>query len=54
MIQNLFQKMAEKAKIPNSSYEVSITLILKLDEVAIKRENKRNNIPHEREYKYHL
>ena len=35
----LFQKIAEKGKLPNSFYEASITLILKTDKDATKKEN---------------
>ena len=35
----LFQKIAEKSKLPNSFYEVTITLIPKPDKDATKKEN---------------
>ena len=35
----LFQKIAEEGKLPNSFYEVAITLILKPDKDATKKEN---------------
>ena len=35
----LFQKFAEEGKLPNSFYEASITLILKTDKDATKKEN---------------
>ena len=37
----LFQKIAEEEKLPNSSYEATITLISKLDNDATKKENYR-------------
>ena len=37
----LFQKIAEKGKLPNSFYEVTITLILKPDKDTTKKENYR-------------
>ena len=37
----LLQKIAEKGKLPNSFYEVTITLILKPDKDATKKENCR-------------
>ena len=37
----LFQKIAEEGKLPNSFYEATITLILKPDKDAIKKENYR-------------
>ena len=37
----LFQKIAEEGKLPNSSYEATITLIPKLDKDATKNENYR-------------
>ena len=37
----LFQKIAEEAKLPNSFYEVTITLIPKPDKDATKKENCR-------------
>ena len=37
----LFQKIAEAGKLPNSSYEATITLIPKPDKDAIKREKHR-------------
>ena len=37
----LFQKIAEEGKLPNSFYEVTITLITKPDKVATKKENQR-------------
>ena len=37
----LFQKIAEEGKLPNSFYEVTITLILKPDKDATKKENYR-------------
>ena len=37
----LFQKIAEEGKLPNSFYEVTITLIPKPDKDAKKRENYR-------------
>ena len=37
----LFQKRAEEGKLPNSFYEATITLILKPDKDAIKKENYR-------------
>ena len=37
----LFQKIAEVGKLPNSFYEVTITLILKADKDATKKENYR-------------
>ena len=37
----LFQKIAEDGKLPNSFYEATITLILKPDKDATKRENWR-------------
>ena len=37
----LFQKIAEEGKLPNSFYEATITLILKPDEDATKKENYR-------------
>ena len=36
-----FQKNAEEGKLPNSSYEATITLIPKPDKDAIKKENYR-------------
>ena len=36
-----FQKIAEEGKLPNSIYEATITLILKLDKDATKKENYR-------------
>ena len=41
MLLKLFQKMAEEGKLPNSFYEATITLILKPDKDAIKKENYR-------------
>ena len=38
----LFQKIEEEDKFPNSFYEVTITLILKLDKDATKKENYRS------------
>ena len=37
----LFQKIAEKGKLPNSFYEATITLITKPDKDATKKENYR-------------
>jgi len=37
----LFQKIAEEGKLPNSFYEATITLILKPDKDATKKENHR-------------
>ena len=37
----LFQKIAEEGKLPNSFYEATITLILKPDKDATKKENYR-------------
>ena len=37
----LFRKIAEEGKLPNSFYEATITLILKPDKDATKRENHR-------------
>ena len=37
----LFQKIAEEGKLPNSLYEATITLILKPDKDATKKENYR-------------
>ena len=37
----LFQKIAEEGKLPNSLYEATITLILKSDKDATKKENYR-------------
>ena len=37
----LFQKISEEGKIPNSFYEATITLILKPDKDATKKENYR-------------
>ena len=37
----LFQKIAEEGKLPNSFYEAPITLIPKLDKDTIKKENYR-------------
>ena len=37
----LFQKIAEEGKLPNSFYEATITLILKPDKYATKKENYR-------------
>ena len=37
----LFQKIAEKGKLPNSFYEATITLISKPDKDATKKENHR-------------
>ena len=37
----LFQKIAEEAKLPNSFYEATITLITKPDKDAIEKENYR-------------
>ena len=37
----LFQKIAEKRKLPNSFYEATITLIPKPDKYATKKENHR-------------
>ena len=37
----LFQKIAEEGKLPNSFYEVTITLITKPDKDATKKENYR-------------
>ena len=37
----LFHKIAEKGKLPNSFYEATITLILKPDKDATKKENYR-------------
>ena len=37
----LFQKIAEDGNLPNSLYEVTITLIPKLDKDATKKENYR-------------
>ena len=37
----LFQKIAEKGKLPNSFYEATITLIAKPDKDATKKENYR-------------
>ena len=37
----LFQKIAEKGKLPNSFYEATITLTPKLDKNATKKENYR-------------
>ena len=37
----LFQKIAEEGKLPNSFYEATITLILKPDKNATKKENYR-------------
>ena len=37
----LFQKIAEEGKLPNSFYEATITLILKPDKDATKKENCR-------------
>ena len=38
---NLFQKIAEEGKFPNSFYEATITLIPKPDKDATKKENYR-------------
>ena len=38
---NLFQKIAEEGKLPNSFYEATITLIPKPDKDATKKENDR-------------
>ena len=38
----LFQKIAEEGKLPNSSYEATITLIPKPDKDATKKENYRS------------
>ena len=35
----LFQKIAEEGKLPNSFYEATITLVLKPDKDATKKEN---------------
>ena len=37
----LFQKIAEEVKLPNSSYEATITLIPKPDKDTTKKENYR-------------
>ena len=37
----LFQKIAEEGKLPNSSYEATITLIPKSDKDATNKENYR-------------
>ena len=37
----LFQKISEEGKLPNSFYEATITLILKPDKDATKKENYR-------------
>ena len=37
----LFQKIAEEGKLPNSFYEATITLILKPDKDATKKDNYR-------------
>ena len=41
MLLKLFQKTAEEDKLPNSFYEATITLILKPDKDATKKENYR-------------
>ena len=41
ILSNLFQKMAEEGKFPNSFYEATITLTSKADKDATKKENYR-------------
>ena len=41
ILRNLFQKIAEEGKLPNSFYEVIITRIQKPDKDATKKENYR-------------
>ena len=41
ILPNLFQKIAEEGKLPNSVYEATITLIPKPDKDAILKENYR-------------
>ena len=41
LLLKLFQKIAEEGKLPNSFYEVTITLIPKPEKDATKRENYR-------------
>ena len=41
ILRNLFQKIAEEGKLPNSFYEATITLIPKPDKDATKNQNYR-------------